>query len=242
MNCDQAFDCLTDRHLRDSDELNRHLANCPRCRQMSETLEPAFGMFDSAVENLPLGTPILSQQDAERSTGPVLLSLESIRVAEAAAVELKTDAGRNTVMPRRMMRYAAAFLAGTAATMLVLAFQGERGDGQQQATAFQLTQCSMLFPNAGSQSKWTAQSAMLTCVACHSSASVSGDRPTTSGETDKAAMSSLRTCLACHVVDLDDALNAADQSHSETDSSAHASGLNGRTANILRCGWLAARG
>ena len=38
MNCDQAFDFLTDSSRRDSETLARHLASCARCRQLKETL------------------------------------------------------------------------------------------------------------------------------------------------------------------------------------------------------------
>lgn len=242
MNCDQAFDHLTDRDVRDSDKLNRHLAKCPRCRQMSETLEPAFGMIDGAFEDLTLDASILSQQAVEDSTAPLLLSLEAIRVAESAAAELKTVTGRNNVIPRRMLQCAVAFLAGTAATLLVLALQGQRKDDEQQAAPFRLTQCSMLFPDERSESNLTAESAMLTCVACHSSASVSGHLPTTSSETDKAAMSSLKTCLACHVVDFDGALDATDQPQFGDDPSSDSHRINDSNANAFRCGWLGARG
>jgi hypothetical protein len=53
MNCDQAFDAMTDPNGPDSAELRRHLSGCPRCRQMYETLEPALGLF-AAVEVRPV--------------------------------------------------------------------------------------------------------------------------------------------------------------------------------------------
>ena len=35
MNCDEAFDALTATDSRSSDELQQHLLNCPRCREMN---------------------------------------------------------------------------------------------------------------------------------------------------------------------------------------------------------------
>lgn len=50
MNCDQAFDALTDTKLRDSDALIEHLDTCPRCRDMSELLDPALDLFGEVVD------------------------------------------------------------------------------------------------------------------------------------------------------------------------------------------------
>ncbi len=46
MNCDEAFEHLTDPNLRDHQELRWHLELCPRCRQMKEILDPALELFD----------------------------------------------------------------------------------------------------------------------------------------------------------------------------------------------------
>ena len=46
MNCDEAFEYLTDSSLRDHQELRWHLELCPRCRQMKEILDPALELFD----------------------------------------------------------------------------------------------------------------------------------------------------------------------------------------------------
>jgi hypothetical protein len=46
MNCDQAFDYLTNPQLRDAEELQAHFSTCPRCRNLADVLEPALGLFD----------------------------------------------------------------------------------------------------------------------------------------------------------------------------------------------------
>ena len=38
MNCDEAYEHLTDRYLHHSLAFQRHLAGCPRCQQMRETM------------------------------------------------------------------------------------------------------------------------------------------------------------------------------------------------------------
>ena len=50
MNCDQAFDALTDNNLRDSNELTQHLDSCPRCRDMADMLDPALDLFADVLE------------------------------------------------------------------------------------------------------------------------------------------------------------------------------------------------
>ena len=50
MNCDQAFDALTDTNMRDSNALCVHLDGCPRCRDMAELLDPALDLFGEVVD------------------------------------------------------------------------------------------------------------------------------------------------------------------------------------------------
>lgn len=45
MNCNQAFDLMTSRHGVCNAELHDHMDQCPRCREMRLTLEPALGAF-----------------------------------------------------------------------------------------------------------------------------------------------------------------------------------------------------
>jgi hypothetical protein len=103
MNCDQAFDCLTDPGRRHSPQLEEHLARCARCRQMMDTLEPALDLFDELVPE-----PDLSGRTATRTLAP-----ESVRVAEQAASRLVAT-GAEAPLRRRnsALRYAAAAMVG----------------------------------------------------------------------------------------------------------------------------------
>ncbi|MDA1162805.1 MAG: hypothetical protein O3B13_06870 [Planctomycetota bacterium] len=51
MNCDQAFEFLTDTRARGSESLIRHLEECPRCRDMAELLDPALDLFGEVAES-----------------------------------------------------------------------------------------------------------------------------------------------------------------------------------------------
>ena len=87
MNCDMAFEHLTDPNRRDRDELQRHLAACPRCRQMKETLEPAFDLLDAAAghdeSDRSLTHSLVDQDDwriGEAQSEPLRLSGEAVRL------------------------------------------------------------------------------------------------------------------------------------------------------------------
>ena len=105
MNCDQAFDYLTDSARRHSPQLEEHLARCVRCRQMQDTLEPALDLFDELVPE-----PDLSNRTTTQTLAP-----ESVRVAEQAASRLLA-AGAQPPARRRtpVLRYAAAAMIGAA--------------------------------------------------------------------------------------------------------------------------------
>ncbi len=45
MNCDDAFEYMTDATKHDTNDLQWHLDMCPRCRRMKETLEPALSLL-----------------------------------------------------------------------------------------------------------------------------------------------------------------------------------------------------
>lgn len=105
MNCDQAFDCMTDSGRRQSPLLEEHLARCGRCRQMQDTLEPALDLFDELVPE-----PDLSSRTATRT-----VTQDSVRVAEQAASRLLSAGAQPPVRGRTpVLRYAAAAMIGAA--------------------------------------------------------------------------------------------------------------------------------
>ena len=119
MNCDQAFDFLTDSSQRDSEALARHLAGCPRCRQLKETLEPALGLFDDLVPEPAIGS-------FERTVSAA--GQDAVRIAEQSAARLS---GRGPWSASRLHsagRYAAVFLVGAALAFGVTATQDDLGD------------------------------------------------------------------------------------------------------------------
>jgi hypothetical protein len=157
MNCDQAFDCLTDSRRRHSAELERHLAACPRCRQMHDTLEPALDLFDCVVEE-----PDLSGLARERrATGQP----ESLRVAEQTAARL--FAAENPGRPRSdwsgFLRYTTVFVCGAVVVLALGAAQQRFGPESAPRAA----RCQYWAEEPGRWRGVTPQAAMSECQKCH---------------------------------------------------------------------------
>lgn len=148
MNCDQAFDYLTDSTRRESDRLARHLAGCPRCRQLKETLEPALDLFDDVVPEPALGS---SSVDGETTD-------DAVRLASQSASRLGGGRfGRRDWT--RAVRYAAAFVIGASAALgMTLALE----------TRSEPSVCAWKNRSSGVTSEAVqADAVVLSCVACH---------------------------------------------------------------------------
>lgn len=123
MNCDQAFDQLTNPWLKQRDPLERHLRECPRCRHMQETLEPALAFFNRDVQSAdaPIAETSANVEDRlsleVRGWSQVCVSAEALDVAERAAARLAVSPASFRVRARQYfagaMRYAAVFVLGS---------------------------------------------------------------------------------------------------------------------------------
>ena len=162
MNCDQAFDALTDPERRHDRELERHFDDCPRCRQMRAVLEPALALFD---EPLPAtaSLPSLAVQ------GP-LLSAETVCLAEhqAAVLRRRAAGGRFTRagVIAALVGSAALFAMG-ALTALGLGTAAERTvDSRPPQPTAVAEQCLWSLQDREEESG-SARAVVLSCVSCH---------------------------------------------------------------------------
>ena len=155
MNCDQAFDYLTDSSRRDSENLARHLEGCGRCRQLRETLEPALGLFDDLVPEPGTGAFELTARAAGE---------DSVRIAEQSAARLSGQRRWSTARFRAGCRYAAVFLIGASLAFGVGAIQSDPGDDSPPAGSFCAWQNRTESADRGSMD---ARAITLSCVACH---------------------------------------------------------------------------
>jgi hypothetical protein len=152
MNCDQAFDLMTDPALDDSTALHEHLDACPRCLQMYETLSPALGLFEKS----PAAAAV------EYEGGPAD-TVSAVDVAERVAVSLtQLSAGGRPRRGRAWAIYAAAALASfTTVLGLLLMFSEPSG-----AAPLQAAECTWLDRGA-SDEDLRSEAVVLSCVACH---------------------------------------------------------------------------
>lgn len=161
MNCDLAFDYLTDAELVNSPELQAHLASCPRCRQMRQTLEPALDLLTTPE---PFGN---SHSECRATATQPYLSLEAVQAAETAARQL--GRGRPAHFRRRALSVAksAALLVigGAMSAALVI----PRTHSPAASTAGSTTNGGECLWTAdhGVPSNRDARSVILSCVACH---------------------------------------------------------------------------
>ena len=84
MNCDDAFDRLTSLDSSDDGLLEAHLAECPRCRAMQETLSPAIAWLVEGGEAAP-------DWESSAESPAWHLSTEAVQIAEQACRRLQTE-------------------------------------------------------------------------------------------------------------------------------------------------------
>jgi hypothetical protein len=94
MNCDLAFDLMTDAAGCGSQALKSHLTDCPRCRQMQETLAPALDWLSESPmqddsEPLP---PSLAGWDSAGLRASPETAIEALEIANETAERLLTRA------------------------------------------------------------------------------------------------------------------------------------------------------
>lgn len=117
MNCDLAFELITDAAGSRSAALARHLDHCPRCRQMRETLAPALGFLQSGEPGAP-GRDLEAAPCAKngaRGRQP-FVTVEAVRIAQQAATALaaqsETPRQRLHRLAAQALRYLTVLAAG----------------------------------------------------------------------------------------------------------------------------------
>ncbi len=168
MNCDEAFEQLTDPTLANRDELEQHLQRCPRCRDMDEVLSPALRYF-------PHGEPdAFSQQPStwtSSDTDAPFLSTEAVRVAEAAATKL-TSRNRTRGKKIRDALFAAAVIVPPIAlgAILVIALAGQPQSTQMPGLPTADPCTRLLAAHSSTGDKGSATTLVQSCNDCHAGA------------------------------------------------------------------------
>src|SRR5262245_17773193 len=176
MNCDTAFDLLTDSEGSRSLALARHLDDCPRCRQMRETLAPALEFLSS--EDAPgkeFSGVIESGRSAVRKP---IVTVEALAVARQAAADLMKRAASPRAFwrqfARRSLRYAAVFAAGLFLASALFEMRDRPAPGGKFCTRTEAAR------DDANRTPAEINRLALSCAACHASKpEASPDRSTT---------------------------------------------------------------
>lgn len=178
MNCDTAFDLMTDANGSRSGALARHFETCTRCRQMQETLAPALEFLaqDESSQNYSIVSGDNSPSDS--AGRQPFVTVESVSIAQQAASRLAAQAELPQIRRRRLVgqavRYAAVFAAGL---LLALAFIPER-----DRETINRGQCTRQEggSEASGRSAAAIQALAQSCAVCHPSAPAPAKDKTTS--------------------------------------------------------------
>ena len=167
MNCDQAFDVLTDTNLRGSSALNEHLASCPRCRDMAELLDPALDLFGDVVasENEEIPESSVDAVHNDRSAGGTRSPQAELPLAESTKPGVSyrpwLSSSRRRIASQQDGLKVAAFLMFVAVMMAAMV-NVERGS-RNDAVAISLPESCQRSVKTES----TSDNVVAGCVACH---------------------------------------------------------------------------
>jgi hypothetical protein len=182
MNCDEAFDALTDPTESNHSALKWHLEFCRRCREMQEVLAPALAMFsgetcgsgdshstslrrmESATE---AGSRIRDVETSDRPRSKPFLTPDAVRVAEETA---------RTLHPLRKRGAIRWIMASMVCLMTVLGVffamnSADPGTSRGSNSTMLADHClwterdaaQTQTPAEKASSRWV----VLSCVACH---------------------------------------------------------------------------
>ncbi len=185
MNCDDAFDALTDPASANAAELTQHLAKCPRCRVLKQVLEPALSLLCGDLPAEQATSAALPHEGREKdAVAPrkPFLSVEAIGVAEAAAARLASlSASRSSHPAARLPRHrfggrvlqgalCAAF--GGLAVFCIGLWVGKSDVAPQPSLVPVIVPAGVCTRNAVPQKTRkapgeSARAVILSCVACH---------------------------------------------------------------------------
>jgi hypothetical protein len=176
MNCDQAFECLTDPETGGDSALQDHLEHCPRCRDMAEILEPALRyVTGDAAQTWSTSAWELPANVVDQVEQPQpFLTEQAVRVAEEASTRLSARNNRRQ-RSRRNRWLAVTLLAPMVALALFLAEQEDAPTSQPaqyRASGPALGTCTrasvaMLKKREDTDREISAYEVVLSCNVCH---------------------------------------------------------------------------
>jgi hypothetical protein len=179
MNCDTAFDLMTDAAGSRSGALAQHFETCTRCRQMQETLAPALEFLTQDGPSHDFSSRYDDRSVAESGGRQPFVTADSVRIAEQAAGRLAAQADLPRVQRQRLAgqltRYAAVFAAG-----LLLAFALISERHRETIPASECTRQEAASEDTG-RSAEAIRTLAQSCAVCHTAtAAPAHDKETSS--------------------------------------------------------------
>lgn len=171
MNCDEAFERLTDSEMSDDAALEVHLSKCSRCRDMAEILEPALRFVSGHGDDFwdgSAGESYLQQTD----TRP-FLTQRAVSVAEEAAAALSARTTPRQRFPRPIW-LAVALLAPVVLGAMILFNQESDPNYRKTKVRFSLpavgpcTRADYAIPSdETARNPRFAHDVVMSCNSCH---------------------------------------------------------------------------
>jgi hypothetical protein len=171
MNCDTAFEVMTDAEECQSAALAQHLRGCPRCRQMQEILSPALGYLVPGPCATAVHESAGERDEASGGGGrQPFLTLEALTVARDAASALaartETWLDRRRSFAGRALRWAAVFAAGIVLGLVLVEHHDQTASQERISLGKECTR-HVAARDESSRSEAEIQRLALSCAACH---------------------------------------------------------------------------
>jgi len=169
MNCDTAFDLMTDARGFRSAALLEHLECCRRCRQMQATLAPALEFLADDHHG-----DLLPQAMAGDAGRALSATVEGVKIAQQAAQDLamrnERPGSRLKRMAGRSLRYAAVFAAGAALAFSLLPVRERPALREGSCTRSEALRGDLERPAE------KTRALLASCLACHDRGQAEPDR------------------------------------------------------------------
>jgi hypothetical protein len=175
MNCDTAFDLMTDAEGSRSLALARHFEDCPRCRQMQATLAPALDfLVETRAEGAHESAPHYSATGSGGRRQPIVTA-EALRIAQQTAVALIARAESPRIRLQRLagrtLQYSAVFAAGLLVAFTLFEIRRGAAPEDHECTRHEAARKNPERASAEIQALQTS------CALCHNQAEKSRQEP-----------------------------------------------------------------
>ena len=174
MNCDLAFDYLTDKTLADAPELVAHLEHCPRCRELRGVLSPAMAWLQDTPAEAGHSWEGSFRGCEDSALPSPFLSSATLALAEEAATKLGVQVYSQLAVTAQSRRARKSWWrVGISSSALILAVAAGWLMGQNSPVSLvdasaPATTCLWKSPSMAKRMEDQSPRAIaMSCLACH---------------------------------------------------------------------------